>query len=84
MKTRPKRKKISQAEARRLRQQVGKLQSRLQDQIHSYPDGVVLTRITLGEDAPLLTKITTARSLGHPVIVVNQGQQLVYIGLATP
>lgn len=84
MKTRPKRKKISQAEARRLRQQVQQLRDRLEDQLHTYPNGTVLATLNLQAESVLLAKVKTARSLGHPVIVVADGEQLRYIGIKTP
>jgi hypothetical protein len=75
--------KISQREACRLRKRVRELEAIQEGQRRQWrtewPSGTVLERIT--PEAKTVAIVDTARRLGHPVVVVPDGNQIVFFGI---
>ncbi len=76
-------KKISQREARQLRKLVAELERKIYDIKHpwgnDYPGGAHIA--TLTGTAELLTAVSTANRLGHPVVVSKRNGELHFYGV---
>jgi hypothetical protein len=80
--------RISQREARRLRQRVEELEiaevRRRRGWSADYPGGVHIASVEYSADHRLLVAIGTARRLGHAVVVVERSGELLFYGIPHP
>jgi hypothetical protein len=81
--------KISQREARRLQQQVAKLEKQLDEQLRhwssSWPGGVhIRTLDASAAHHELRVAIKTARMLDHAVVCTTDGTNIMFYGLPLP